>query len=164
MHHHSVLWKSQNSFAKKCQDPTLYHIQGNTYQADQHHWNIQNYTVQGSRTGGEKNLCLDWSSISTCISYQRKSFSFTKANSYTAVGTTSQEFISLDWLSRTSPLHFPICPQNSFLFKKHVRISLQIAMHGVWSKGKCTVAVAGINVAPWYFKCLAFLLERKSYE
>lgn len=120
--------------------------------------------LQGSRTGGEKNFWPDWSSISTCISNQRKSFSFPKADSYTAVGTASQAFISLDWLSRTLPLRFPMCPQNSFLFKKHVRTSLQIAMHGVWSKGKCSVAVVSINVDPQYCKCLSFLPERKNYQ
>lgn len=67
-------------------------------------------TVQRSRTGRQKNHWFDWSSVSTCISYQRKSFSFIKADSHTAVGTASQEFISLDWLFRTSLLHFPICP------------------------------------------------------
>lgn len=150
MHHHSALWKSQDSFAKKRWDPTLCHIQENTYQTDQHHWHLQTYTVQGRRTGGDKNLWLNWSSISTCISNARNRFPFTKVDSYIAVGTASQKFISLDWLSRTLLLHFPIFPQNSFLFKKHIKISFQITMHSVWSKGKCTVAVVSINVAPKY--------------
>lgn len=163
MHHHSVLWKSQDSFAKKCWDPPLCHIRGNTCQADQHHWNLQNYTVQGSKTGGEKNLWLDWSSISTCISNQRKSFSFAKADFLHSSGNWCSRIYFCHWLPRTLTLHFPICPQNSSCLK-NVRTSLQITMHGVWSKGKCTVAAVSISIAPQYFKCLAFLPERQSYE
>lgn len=70
-----------HSFAKNCWDPTLPHVQGNTYEVDQQYWNISNQTLQGSIAGGEKNFWVDWSSICTRISTQINSFSFTKADS-----------------------------------------------------------------------------------
>lgn len=39
-----------------------------------------------------------------------------------------------------------ICPQNSFLFRKHVRVSVCITMHGAWPKGQCTVVVVSITM------------------
>lgn len=152
MQHHRVIQKCPDSFAKKCWDSTLLHVQANnllswptplkplkSYTAREHNWRRKEHFgwlvfYLHTHHNSEKQFFI----------YQGW-FLHGSGNCCSSIYSSGTESPGLLWLL------FQICPKNSFLLKKHVRISLHITMHGAWLKGQFIVAVVSINIPPWYF-------------